>query len=120
MKDNEYVLGLEFDENTNPYELFLDFTNMLKGFEDFNEIISGSFIKTTPEIKSILMDVEKGSLRLFFADVLNSIDDEKLEDKPIRAVIGSFAVRAKYKTLDYLRKTDKKEISNDIIVDIVT
>ncbi len=72
--------------------------------ETFEQIDNDLLVSIDSKIKTTLLleDVESGSIKAWFRNELNKIDDETLKSGDPKKIIGQYLVRAKYLIIDLL------------------
>lgn len=100
----DFCISIDFEKGSkNPSRVF---TSMASYIECFKEI-DDEFSKTIDsKITSVLLleDIESGSLKSFFRNVLTSIADNALKDGDWKKIVGVYLVKVKYKLLDFLKE----------------
>lgn len=115
-KKVDFCLAIDFDkDSTNPARVFKALSGIIESFEKVDKTLIKAFdIKIEPVL--MLEEVEKGSIKVWLAQMLNSIDDDGLKDLEWKKVIGNYLVQAKYILVDFCSKnteiTNKEQILN--------
>lgn len=111
------------DEESGEFSLTIDFTpgegdparafKAMSGLVDAMRSLDGhlvSMVSVTLEADLVLDDVESGSIRAKFRDLILGIPDEALKDGDWKKLLGAFLVKAKYVILKWV--DGKKAISD--------
>lgn len=95
----DYVKG-----KTDIIALFTDIVDILQNFDKLNNTLCRS-IDSNIKASSYLLDIEKGSIKVFLTDILNSVPDDVLKEGDYKKIIGVFLVKAKHLILQKLNST---------------
>ena len=116
--DNRIQFGIFIDydkEYGNPIRIFRTLSSVLSAFEEIDKTLLGS-IDTSIETKILLENIESGSVRSFFANVVKLVPDCAIRDLDIKKIIGEYLVRGKWKLIEFLENKEKidnvKQIEN--------
>lgn len=115
--NKDFSITIDFDKDSgNPARVFKSMASIIETFQTIdNELVNR--IDNKIETVLLLEDVEKGSLKAFFANLLKNIPDTAIENLSFKKLVGSYLVKAKHiyikNTERTLVFTDKKEL--DII-----
>lgn len=111
MNDNQFEIYIDYDkEADNPERVFLTLARLVSEFANFDNIICES-LAVKVQSKMVLDKVENGSIKAFFTQCIESIDDESLTKLDWKGIIGHILVQSKYKLLDALKdKPDNKTV----------
>lgn len=120
MDNNQFEIYIDYDKNAdNPERVFLSLAKIVSEFSNFDNLVCDS-LSIQVNSRIVLDKVEEGSVRAFFKQVIECIDDESLANLDIKGIIGHALVKGKYKLLDTLKETpdkqvvDIKQLQNDI------
>lgn len=115
--DYDFEIKIDFEKNSsNPSRVFSTMSNLIETFESIDADLAKTIdISISPIL--ILEDIETGSLRSFFRNVLESVDDTALKHLDWKECVGAYLFRAKYKILTFLE--EKKEITDRNEIDLL-
>lgn len=109
-----YEIKIEFEENTrNPSNIFYSMGKMIDSMNNLDNVLVES-LPCMCEMDIMLESIETGSLRTRLKTILMDIDDEDLKELNWKKIIGRFLVRAKYKIIDIIDKSETIKTKNDI------
>ncbi|MGA9529712.1 MAG: hypothetical protein WBS24_16480 [Terriglobales bacterium] len=99
-----------------PARIFRSMTSIIDSFQHFDkDLVQVIDVEIDPIL--LLEDIEAGSLRTWFRNLLTSVDDSALKDGDWKKLVGSYLLKSKYILVKKLE--DKTEITNrDEIKDI--
>lgn len=107
--DADIGIKISFDRGaSDPVKVFSAMTDMLSAFRTFDELLYNAVDPSLQPIM-VLEDVEAASMTSWIRNKLNKIDDGALKEFSIKQQIGSYAVKAKYRIIQYLDEHAKKE-----------
>lgn len=108
--DADFGVTVDFKKGeSDPVAVFEGISALLEGFKAFDRVAIGSL---DPQIEPIMVleDVEASSITTWLRTKLRQTDDQAIRDLDWKKQVGSFAVKAKYRALEYLdRKVDAQE-----------
>jgi hypothetical protein len=115
--DYDFEIKIDFEKGSpDPSRIFSTMSNLIKTFESIDADLAKTIdINISPIL--ILEDIETGSLRSLFRNVLESVDDTALKELDWKKGVGAYLLKAKYKILSFLE--DKKEITNRKEIDLL-
>lgn len=120
MDNNQFEIYIDYDKNADkPERVFLSLAKLVSEFSSFDSLICDS-LSIQVNSKIVLDKIENGSVKAFFRQAIECIDDEPLSNLDIKGIIGHVLVKGKYKLLDALKETpekqvvDIKQLQNDI------
>lgn len=80
-----YELKLDFDKDSNAINVFTTLLDLQNGIEEYNKALIGC-ISSDIKVSSVLLDIDKGSIKTFFQDNVKKLPDnesiERFIDKP--------------------------------------
>ncbi|MFZ1289420.1 MAG: hypothetical protein WAR79_04990 [Melioribacteraceae bacterium] len=106
----DFCLRIDFEKRSkNPSRVFTSMANYIECFKEIDDIMSKTI---DSKISSVLLleDIESGSLKSFFRNVLTSVDDNALKSGDWKKLVGGYLVKVKYKILEFLE--DKNQIES--------
>lgn len=120
--DYDFYIKIDFEKGSrNPSRIFSTMSNLVETFQ----VIDTEFAKSIDsKITSVLLleDIESGSLKSFFKNILESVDDNALKAGDWKKVVGAYLLKVKYKLLSFLEDKDKIDsrlqvevLQNDIL-----
>lgn len=113
--DYDFYIKIDFEKGSrNPSRIFTTMSNLVDTFQ----VIDTEFAKSIDsKITSVLLleDIESGSLKSFFKNILESVDDNALKAGDWKKVVGTYLLKVKYILLSFLK--DKDKIDNRIQVE---
>lgn len=115
-KNQDFSITIDFDKNSpNPSRVFKSMASIIETFEKLDSDLV-RHIDNKIETIMLLEDIEKGSLRAFFENILKKLPDDAIKDLDWKKVIGHYLLKAKYiylnKTEGSARITDGKDIDS--------
>ena len=115
--DYDFEIKIDFEKGSpDPSRVFSTMTNLIETFESIDADLAKTIdVSISPVL--ILEDIESGSLKSFFRNVLESIDDTALKNLDWKKSVGAYLFKAKYKILEFLQ--DKKEINDRKEIDLL-
>lgn len=116
MDTNEFEIKIDFEPGQgDPARVFKAMSGLIDAFQSLDSHLAESF-NVALDASLVLDDVQAGSIKAKFRDLIEGIPDEAMREGEFKKVIGYFLIVAKYKILDWLK--DKKEIAsrNDVRV----
>ena len=118
---NGFEVIIDFERgNGDPTRVFRTMSDLIRAFESLDEHLLSSFdVAFTTSL--VLDEVETGSLKARFRDLIEGVPDEALKDGEWKKVLGHFLLRAKYAILAWLNSQDRsvsresvRELEEDI------
>jgi hypothetical protein len=112
MRPDDADIGIKIDferGSSDPVRVFTAMTEMLSAFDTFDALL---FHAVDPQLRPamVLEDVESGSMTSWVRNKLEQIDDGALKEFSIKQQLGSYAVKAKYRIMEYL---DQKAVVDE-------
>lgn len=102
--DADFAIYIDFEKGSgSPSRVFRAADQIIRALQKLDQTLCGS-IDANIEPVMLLEDLETGSIKAWFRNVLNSTDDQALKDLDWRPAIGKYLVRAKYA---YIRWSNK-------------
>lgn len=101
-KDADIGLTIDFDRGvSNPINVFSAMTEMLSAFHRFDELLLNA---VDPKLRPmmVLEEVEAESITSWIRNKIEKIDDQALKEFDIKQQVGVYAVKAKYRIIEYL------------------
>lgn len=108
--DADFGVTVDFTRGvSDPVVVFEGITTLLEGFRQLDKVTIGAL---DPEIEPIMVleDVEAASITAWIRNRLRQVDDQALKELDWRPQVGKYAVKAKYRVLEYL---DERERANE-------
>ncbi len=110
----DFCIEIDFEKGSeNPTRIFKALTEMIDTFQQLDRALVDSIDSKIEPIATI-EDVESGSIRVWLAQKLRSVDDEGLKKLDWKQVVGRYLVEAKYIVINWLEGTteitDKAQI----------
>ena len=103
---NTFCLTVEYDKQSpNPEKIFLGIAKTLEAFKALDAQLI-TCVDSSIETDMLLEDVERGSIKLWLANVLKSIPDNAIENLDYKKIVGSFLIKAKYLVLSKCSDTE--------------
>ena len=120
--DFDFYIKIDFEKGSrNPSRIFTTMSNLVETFQTIDAELAKSI---DSKITSVLLleDIESGSLKSFFKNILESVDDNALKAGDWKKVVGAYLLKVKYKLLSFLEDKNKvenriqiEELQNDIL-----
>jgi hypothetical protein len=108
--DADFGVTVDFAKGqSDPVAVFASLTQLLKGFGDLDDVLIEAL---HPELEPVMVieDVEAASITTWVRNKLRNSDDELIKAGDWKKVVGQYAVKAKYRVLEYLdTRADKEE-----------
>lgn len=106
MEGNKFCLTVDYDKaSPNPEKVFLGIAKTIEAFKALDvQLIS--CVDNNIETEMLLEDVERGSIKLWLANVLKNVPDEAIEHLDYKQIIGTYLVKAKYYVLSKCSTVD--------------
>jgi len=102
--DADFAIYIDFEKGSgSPSRVFRAADQIIRALQKLDQTLCGS-IDANIEPVMLLEDLETGSIKAWFRNVLNSTDDQALKDLDWRPAIGKYLVRAKHA---YIRWSNK-------------
>src|SRR3990170_8137343 len=109
-----FSLVIEFERHSpDPGRVFRAAEGLISLFQEIDRDLAGS-IDSKIEPVMMLEDVEAGSLRIWLAQLVNSIDDEALKKLDWKPAVGIFLVKAKYKLVEWMNRSGEVKEYKDL------
>lgn len=104
-----FSITVSYDKsNPNPEKVFIGIAKLIESFQLLDRQLV-SCVDSDIRAEIVLDDVEKGSIKLWLASVLRSVDDKNILSGDYKKIIGPFLVRGKYYILGKLESVDRIE-----------
>lgn len=108
----EFALYIDFEKDVgNPQRIFRAAEEMIWAFHKLDKVLC-SAIDAEIEPLLILREIETGSLRIWLANRLVSVDDQALKDLDWKPLVGKYLVRAKYLYIDWANQGGGARLSD--------
>ena len=105
-KESAFEVTIDFERGSgDPTRVFRTMSDLIKAFEFLDEHLLSSF-DVALNTSLVLDEVETGSLKARFRDLIAGVPDEALKDGEWKKVLGHFLLRAKYAILHWLNDQD--------------
>lgn len=110
--DADFGIEIEFQKGAgNPRRVFDALSALLDGFERLDRTALES-IDSRIEASLVLEDIEAGSIRAWFRNVLKAADDDALKGLDWKPLVGQYLVKAKYAALRWLDNPDEPPVKS--------
>jgi hypothetical protein len=121
-KEAEFGITIDFVRGeSDPVKVFSNLAEMLDAFSEIDKTLIGSVSPDT-ETATVIEGIEAASITTWIKNKIKKIDDEALKDFEIKKQIGAYAVKAKYRIIEFLDEKEAKEnearreqLKNDLI-----
>lgn len=102
--DADFYIEIDFQKrHGSPSRVFRAMSDLVDSLQEVDRnVIRTVDSKITPVL--LLEDVESGSLRAWFIQALESVDDEGVKKGDYKMVVGKYLLRVKYLMIDFLNK----------------
>ena len=111
----DFCIEIDFIKGSEePQRVFSTLSELIETFQRLDESLAYS-ISSKLEPALLLEDVESGSIKLWLATVLKSIDDDAIKNLSWKKLIGAYLVKAKYRIIDFLN--DKTTITDVVEIE---
>ena len=101
-KDADFAIIIDFKKGEgSPTRVFTAATNLIEAFQVVDKVLVRSVDSSITPLM-MLEDVEVGSLKIWFRNVLQSTDDQALKDLDWKPAVGKYLVRAKYMVMSWI------------------
>ena len=105
-KESVFEVTIDFERGSgDPTRVFRTMSELIKAFESLDENLLSSF-DVALNTSLVLDEVETGSLKARFRDLIAGIPDEALKDGEWKKILGHFLLRSKYAILKWLNEQD--------------
>jgi hypothetical protein len=113
----DFGIEITFAADTpDPARIFRSMTSLIDSFQHFDRDLL-HIIDVAIDPVLLLEDIEVGSLRTWFRNLLTTVDDSALKDGDWKKIVGAYLLKSKYILVKKLE--DKTEITNrEEIMDI--
>ena len=101
-EDADFGITIDFDRGkSDPVMVFAAMTEMLQAVRTMDAILIGA---VDPDLVPVMVleDVEAASITSWVKNKLQAVDDQALKEFDWKQQIGSYAVKAKYRIIEYL------------------
>ena len=111
-KDADFAIIIDFRKGEgSPTRVFTAATDLIEAFQVMDKVLVRSVDSSITPLM-MLEDVEVGSLKIWFRNVLKSTDDQALKDLDWKPAVGKYLVRAKYMVMSWIdNNTAPKSLS---------
>lgn len=104
---SEFEIVIDFKAGEgDPARVFRAMSGLIDAFQDLDAHLIAS-IDISLETRLVLDEIETGSLKAKFRDLIEGVPDEPLKDGEWKKLVGHFLLSAKYKILDWLKDRDQ-------------
>lgn len=112
INEQQFCLTVDYDKTSaHPEEVFLGIAHLIKTFNNLDSsLVTCIDNKIEPII--ILEDVEKGSIKMLFKNIIESLPDDGLKECNVKKILGSYLVKAKYLILSHISDKDTIDIKD--------
>jgi hypothetical protein len=111
---NEFEVVIEFAPGTgDPARVFKAMSGLIDALQSLDSHLASSY-DLSLDASLVLDEIEAGSLKAKFRDLISGIPDEALKDGEWKKVIGHFLLRAKYAILKWLEGRDRIAHRDDV------
>jgi hypothetical protein len=101
-RNAEFSFKIDFARgHGDPRRIFDAASLLIEGFSELDETLAAS-MHSQLETRTVLQDIQPGSLRVILRTILTDIDDQALKDGEYKKAIGPALVRAKHLALKAL------------------
>jgi len=98
--NSDFCVTIDFDKGSpNPSRIFTAMSSIIASFEQFDRDLV-KHIDNKIETIMLLEDVETGSLKTWFGNILKGIPDDAIRDFEWKKIVGHYLLKAKYIVLD--------------------
>jgi hypothetical protein len=107
--DADFGITVDFVRGQpDPVQIYGGLAELLKGFTELDHVLLDAL---DPDLEPIMVieDVEAESITTWIRGKLESADDEVIKSGDWKRAVGKFALKAKYRVLEYLDKRADKE-----------
>jgi len=95
----DFCIHIEFDPTApNPERIFESIAKLIKSFQEIDCHLINC-VDTNIEPILVLEDIEKGSIKVWIAQILKELPDHALADGDWKKVLGKFLVQGKHSFL---------------------
>lgn len=114
--DDAFEITIDFKPGEgDPARVFKAMSGLIDALSNLDSHLAGAF-DISLDASLILDEVEAGSIKGKFRDVIAGIPDEALKDGDWKKVLGHFLLRSKYALLKWLDETPKITSREDVRV----
>jgi len=111
-----FCIKIDFDKDSgDASRVFKTMSGLIDSFQVIDRALIGQISSKIDPIL-VLENIESGSIRSWFTNVLKDVDDDALKSGDWKKVVGTFLVDGKYILLDFLDKEKKLDNIKDIEV----
>ena len=104
-----FCLTIDYDKKSpHPENVFTGIAKMIEAFQKMDEQLIGCVDNSLKPVL-LLQDVERGSIKTWLQNQLQSMPDEVLQSGDLKQIIGKYLVDAKYFVLGKISDVDKIE-----------
>lgn len=105
-KESTFEVTIDFERGSgDPTRVFRTMSDLIEAFESLDKHLLSSF-DVALSTSLVLDEVETGSLKARFRDLIAGVPDEALKDGEWKKILGHFLLRAKYAILNWLNDQD--------------
>jgi hypothetical protein len=115
LSEADFCIEINFEKGSgNPSRVFRSMTELIETFQ----FIDGTLVKSIyHRMESVLLldDIQTGSLKSFFINVLKAADDDAIKKLDWRPIIGQYLVKAKYFIIDFLKEKETLKSGDEVL-----
>lgn len=114
--ENEFEIKINFKRGDgDPARVFKTMSGLIDAFQALDSHLASSFdVSLTASL--VLDEIESGSIRAKFRDVIEGLPDEALKNGDWKKVLGHFLLKSKYAILEWLKDRDEIAHREDVRV----
>lgn len=112
--NNEFEIKIDFKKGEgDPSRIFKAMSGLIDAFQTLDSHLAASF-DVSLDASLVLDEIETGSIKAKFRDIIEGIPDEALKDANWKKILGHFLLRSKYAILEWLKDRSKIEHRDDL------
>lgn len=116
MESNEFEITIDFARGEgDPARVFQTMSGLIEAFQSLDSHLL-STLDVSLQAQLVLDEVETGSLKARFRELIEGIPDQALEDGNLKKIIGHFLLRSKYAVLKWLEEKEQIEGRDEVRV----
>lgn len=114
--ENEFEIKIDFRPGDgDPARVFKTMSGLIDAFQSLDSHLASSF-DISFSASLVLDEIEAGSIRAKFRDVVEGLPDEALKNGEWKKIIGHFLLKSKYAILDWLNGRNEINHREDVRV----
>ena len=114
--ENEFEISIDFKRGEgDPARVFKTMSGLIDSLQSLDSHLSSSF-DISLNASLVLDEIETGSIKAKFRDVIEGIPDEALKEAEWKKILGHFLLKAKYAVLNWLKDRDSIQHRDDVRV----